>query len=310
MPAWGNHHLELFLEMLSAERGAARNTLDAYRRDMAELYAFAAALQLSPVDLTTEEIRDYLAGLEEDGLAVSTRARKLSAVRQFFRFLFLEGLREDDPAADLETPKLARALPKTMSVEEVERLLARAAEEAAEAEAPRRLAARRLYCLIELLYATGLRVSELVTLPRSLLRADDRLVTIRGKGGRERVVPLNDNARQALADYLKLLKEEGGAADRASPYLFPSSGKEGHLSRQWFALELKELAGRAGLAGHDLSPHVLRHAFASHLLARGADLRAVQQLLGHADISTTQIYTHVLDERLRQLVNDHHPLAG
>jgi integrase/recombinase XerD len=232
----------------------------------------------------------------------------LSAVRQFYRFLYAEGKRGDDPAAVLEGPKRGRALPKTLSIAEVDRLLgqARRAIDDAEQSLPQRLRAARLTCLLETLYATGLRVSELVTLPAAAARHGQNMLVVRGKGGKERLVPLNAAAKRAMADYLALREKAGGAA---SKWLFPSFGAEGHLTRQHFARELKALASACGIPAARLSPHVLRHAFASHLLHNGADLRVVQTLLGHADISTTQIYTHVLEERLKALVRDLHPMA-
>ncbi len=237
----------------------------------------------------------------------ATVARRLSAIRQLYRFLYAEGQRKDDPAAVLEGPKRARALPKTLTLAEVDRLLAAAGQCDAQAPLGMRLRAARLACLVELLYATGLRVSELVALPASAARRDARVIVVRGKGNKERMVPLNEAAKRAMADYLALAAQAGSAA--ASKWLFPSFGDSGHLTRQHFARELKALAGAAGLRAAQLSPHVLRHAFASHLLHNGADLRVVQTLLGHADISTTQIYTHVLEERLKSLVRDLHPLT-
>jgi integrase/recombinase XerD len=233
-------------------------------------------------------------------------ARRLSAIRQLYRFLYSEGHRSDDPAAAIEGPKRGRALPKVLSVKQVDSLLAKAREGIAAEAKSERLRSARLNCLLEVLYATGLRVSELVALPEAAARRDQRMLVIRGKGGRERLVPLNDAARRTIAEYLALRSE--AKLDR-SKWLFPSFGQSGHLTRHHFARELKELAGAAGLKASQVSPHVLRHAFASHLLQNGADLRVVQTLLGHADISTTQIYTHVLEERLRSLVRDLHPLA-
>jgi len=233
-------------------------------------------------------------------------ARRLSATRQLFRFLYAEGHRSDDPAAVLEGPKRGRALPKVLSIKDVDRLLeaARAGMNDETAAPAARLRAARMLCLLETVYATGLRVSELVALPAAAARREQAMLVIRGKGGKERLVPLNDAARRAMADYLKLA---GKAAE--SKWLFPSFGEQGHLTRQHFARELKLLAASCGIAAEKISPHVLRHAFASHLLHNGADLRVVQTLLGHADISTTQIYTHVLEDRLKSLVRDLHPLA-
>ena len=303
-------NIELFLEMQSAERGAAQNTLEAYQRDLEHFSAYARTTGTGMSDLATQQIRDYLGVLSDEGLAVSSRARKLSAVRQYYRFLFIEGLRKDDPASDISAPKKARLLPKTMTIDEVDHLLAVAADQAKTAKGRKQLPAIRLHCLLELLYATGLRVTELVSLPRTFMRADDRMITLKGKGGRERMVPLNGAARQAIRVYITHLDAVSKKGRSESAFLFPSTGADGHLTRQRLVQELKALAAKAGLEPKNISPHVLRHAFASHLLERGADLRAVQQLLGHADISTTQIYTHVLDERLRQLVNDHHPLSS
>jgi integrase/recombinase XerD len=302
--------IELFLEMLSAERGAAQNTLEAYRRDLDHFSAFATSINTRMNRFSTMKIREYLELITDEGLAVSSRARRLSAIRQFYRFLFVEGMRADDPATDISAPQKKRALPKTLSVDEVDHLLNIAAHEAENARGRRQLPSIRLNCLLELLYATGLRVSELVSLPRTFMRADDRMITVKGKGGRERLVPLHDAARRATRAYMEHLDGRSENSRNSSPFLFPSKGVTGHLTRQRLVQEIKALALKAGLDPKNISPHVLRHAFASHLLERGADLRAVQQLLGHADISTTQIYTHVLDERLRQLLHDHHPLSS
>jgi integrase/recombinase XerD len=301
--------LALFLDMLSAERGAAAHTIEAYTRDLSEFLAFLAAKGRHAGDATADHLRAFLAGLARKGLAPASRARKLSAIRQFFRFLLAEGLRADDPCSAIDSPKLGRPLPKILSLAEVETLLEtakRAADTASEGTARRR--ALRLYAALETLYATGLRVSELIGLPRKVLSADDRVLTVKGKGGRERLVPLNEAARGALAGHLNAVRADEEERGAPSPWLFPSAGG-GHLTRQRFGQELKALARAAGIDPARVSPHVLRHAFASHLLERGADLRTVQQLLGHADISTTQIYTHVLEERLRRLVEEHHPLA-
>ncbi|MFD0986178.1 site-specific tyrosine recombinase XerD [Methyloligella solikamskensis] len=300
--------LKLFLDMLMAERGAAAHTISAYTTDLAAFLGFAKGRGKDAQSVTPDTIRAFLEQLAKDGLAATSRARKLSAIRQFFRFLLSEGIRDDDPCSAIDSPKLGRPLPKVLSLAEVETLLdtAKAGVEAAQSDSERRRASR-LYALLETLYATGLRVSELISLPRNVLLADDRVLTITGKGGRERLVPLNETARQAIAAHLSEL--EGDPALKGSPWLFPAQKASQHLTRQRFGQELKTLAGAAGIAPSRVSPHVLRHAFASHLLERGADLRAVQQLLGHADISTTQIYTHVIEERLRRLVEEHHPLA-
>ena len=297
----------LFLDMLAAERGAGKNTLAAYGRDLADFTDYLASGP-SVATATTDDIRGYLGDLASRGMQPATVARRLSAIRQLYRFLYAEGQRKDDPAAVLEGPKRARSLPKTLTLAEVDRLLAAAGACDPQAPLAVRLRAARLAALVELLYATGLRVSELVALPASAARRDARVIVVRGKGNKERMVPLNDAAKRAMASYLALAAE-GAGGGAVSKWLFPSFGDSGHLTRQHFARELKALAGAAGLRAAQLSPHVLRHAFASHLLHNGADLRVVQTLLGHADISTTQIYTHVLEERLKSLVRDLHPLA-
>ena len=304
----GGHHVEAFLEMMNAERGAAANTLLSYRRDLADFGTFLARRHSDFVSASNATVRAYLVDLDERGFAARSAARRLSAIRQFHRFLFNEGVRGDDPTGTIDGPRRQARLPKVLSEGEVDRLI-ETARQAVDEPALRRLArvrAARMHALIEMLYATGLRVSELVALPMSAVARQARYFTIRGKGGRERIVPLSDKARAATAAYL-LLRDEAGAFD--SNWLFPSFGEAGHLTRQAFARDLKALAVAAGIPITKVSPHVLRHAFASHLLQNGADLRVVQQLLGHADISTTQIYTHVLEERLKALVLEHHPLA-
>jgi integrase/recombinase XerD len=301
--------IELFLDMQAAERGAGENTLAAYRNDLADLSAHLRATGCSIAKATTDDLRDFLASLAKRGLKASSVARRLSALRQLFRFLYAEGKRSDDPAAVLEGPKRGRALPKVLSIADIDRLLGEArarAEDAKQAPAVR-LRAARLLCLLEVVYATGLRVSELVALPATAARRDQRMLVVRGKGGKERLVPLNQAAKRAMAEYLAL--RAAGEGKAPSKWLFPSFGEQGHITRQHFARELKTLGARCGIGGERLSPHVLRHAFASHLLHNGADLRVVQTLLGHADISTTQIYTHVLEERLKTMVRDLHPLA-
>jgi integrase/recombinase XerD len=297
-------HLKAFLEMLSSERGAAQNTLEAYERDLDAYVSFLAARDRDPITADAKDIRAYLSALSDDGLAATTRARRLSAVRQFYKFLVADELMDADPTLGLSAPKRARALPKILSVSDVDTLISTAACRVDNQSGRELFRALRFLCLLEILYATGMRVSELVALPRSVLRGDRRILTIVGKGGRERLVPLNPSARDALDKYLAV----AGRFDN-SPWLFAAKSAEGHVTRQGFAKDLKDLAIEAGIDPDRVSPHVLRHAFASHLLDRGADLRAVQQLLGHADISTTEIYTHVLEERLKKLVNDHHPLA-
>lgn len=303
--------VDTFLEMLTAERGAAANTVDAYRRDLEDFSEFLARQNTTVAQARPAHINAYLKALAEQGLAPSSRARRLSALRQLFKFLLAEGRITEDPVLGITGPKIGQPLPKTLSVAEVDRLISAARAQIEGTTGRERFIALRLYCLIEMLYATGMRVSELVSLPRSVLQGDARVLTIKGKGGRERLVPLNAAARAALDRYLAVGQnaEDGVAPMLKTRWLFPSKSAEGHLTRQRLAQELKDLAQAAGIDPRRVSPHVLRHAFASHLLDRGADLRAVQQLLGHADISTTQIYTHVLEERLRRLVLDHHPLA-
>ncbi len=301
--------IELFLDMQAAERGAGENTLAAYRNDLADLSAHLGAAGRAIANAGTDDLREFLASLAVRGFKTSSLARRLSAVRQLYRFLYAEGKRNDDPAAVLEGPKRGRSVPKVLTIAEVDTLLAQARANAEDAGQPaaQRLRAARLLCLLEVVYATGLRVSELVALPASAARRDQRMLVVRGKGGKERLVPLNQAAKRTMAEYLTLRTD--GKNKTQSKWLFPSFGEQGHLTRQHFARELKALGAACGLAGDRLSPHVLRHAFASHLLHNGADLRVVQTLLGHADISTTQIYTHVLEERLKTLVRDLHPLA-
>ena len=293
--------------MMAAERGASVNTLGAYRRDLEAYGEHVAGEGRDLKSAGPEDIRSHLADMEASGMARSSAARKLSAIRQFHRFLHGDGLSSDNPATAIESPRAARPLPKIISEAEVAQLIATAMARIRKAKGKAPVKAWRLLCLLELLYATGLRVSELVGLTVRAATAERDFILVKGKGGRERLVPVSAGARGVLSDYLKLLAatEDGGA----SKWLFPSSGAGGHLTRQHFGLELKALGREAGLDAARLSPHVLRHGFASHLLEGGADLRAVQQMLGHADISTTQIYTHVQSERLRELVETHHPLS-
>lgn len=310
----------LFLDMIAAERGAAANTLDAYRRDLEAYGAALAARGRGALDASLDDLRAYLAALETSGYAATSAARKLSAIRQFHRFLVADGHRADDPSQILEGPRQGQRLPKILTVGEVDRLLAASCGNAACEDATRdggseaapspgaRLRRLRMRALLELLYATGLRVSELVSLPRHALRGRDPLIAIKGKGGRERLVVVGDVARAAVSSYRDELAALLPAAS-SGPWLFPADSESGHLTRQAFARDLKGVAVLAGIAAHRVSPHVLRHAFASHLLQNGADLRVVQELLGHADIATTQIYTHVLDERMKAMVRDLHPLA-
>lgn len=298
-----------FLEALAAERGAAPNTLAAYERDLRDHADWLAGRGRGLVDADRAAIEAWLESLAARGLSPATRARRLSAVRQFCRFAFSEGWREDDPGAGIAGPARARRLPKTLSVTDIDRLLDGARQ------APGRPdRAARLCCIVELLYATGLRVSELISLPRAGLAGDPRMILVTGKGGRERMVPLSASAREAVAAWCghrdAAERAEVAKGGRPSPWLFPSRGRAGHLTRIAVWQALKALALRSGVDPAGLSPHALRHAFATHLLANGADLRSIQALLGHADISTTEIYTHVLDERLRALVLEKHPLAA
>jgi len=294
------HTIGAFLEMMSAERGAAKNTIDAYRRDLSDYSGFVTGKGKTLLDVERDTVTAYLDRLRLDGLSASSAARRLSAIRQFHRFLCADGMRGDDPTRIVASPKSRRALPKVLSIAEVDTLLSQAETEANSEDDTDRLALR-LYVLLELLYATGLRVSELVSLRRAAVMRDTSYLTVTGKGNKERIVPLNDRARDAVKVWL--------AATEKDTFLFPANGADGHLSRQVFARDLKDLAISAGISPSRVAPHVLRHAFASHLLAGGADLRVVQMLLGHADISTTQIYTHVLDDKLKTLVETHHPLA-
>lgn len=298
----GLHHLEAFLEMLSAERGAAVHTLDAYRRDLLDYTGFLRRRSRGLANGTAADIRGYLTTLSEAGLKPSTQARRLSALRQLHRFLLDEDVRQDDPTSAIESPKRGRPLPKIVTETQTQALI----DAASAVDGPE---AVRLLCIVELLYASGLRVSELVTLPLTAVAGERRMLLVKGKGGKERLVPLGAPAREAINTYLKVRARFLPASERAQRFLFPSRGIEGHLTRRRVAQLMKDLAVKAGVDPRKLSPHVLRHAFASHLVAHGADLRSVQQLLGHADIATTQIYTHVQDERLRRLVTEKHPLA-
>ena len=297
------HLVDAFLEMMSAERGAPGTRNSRQGRGDRRRWCSWPRRGTGPTAAGREQVTEYLAFLDAEGIAASSSARKLSAIRQFHKFLAADAVRGDDPTRIIASPKARRSLPKVLSIADIDRLLsmAEAEIEAPDASDAKRAMAGRLYLLLELLYATGMRVSELVELKRAAVMRDASFLTIRGKGNKERIVPLTDRARDAVKAYLGRIEP--------AVWLFPAGGETGHLSRQVFARELKGLAARAGIGAARVSPHVLRHAFASHLLAGGADLRVVQTLLGHSDISTTQIYTHVLDERLRSLVESHHPLA-
>ncbi|MFC3050608.1 site-specific tyrosine recombinase XerD [Kordiimonas pumila] len=294
-----NDVLDQFLEMLAAEKGRAQNSLLAYERDLQD---FASVTAVSFMTADAEDIRQYLAVLHKSGLKPNTIARRLSALRQLFLFLYRDGLRTDNPATNIESPRKAKPLPKVLSESNVDRLLDTAESFAASGK----LEDLRLHALMETLYATGFRISELVTLPRRSVGADSVMIMVKGKGGRERMVPLGDKARRAIQAYVYALDKTKGPA---SLYLFPSRGAEGHLTRRRVGQLMKDLAVAAGVMPSTVSPHILRHAFATHLLENGADLRAVQQMLGHADISTTQIYTHVLEARMKSLVLTKHPLS-
>lgn len=298
----GLHALESFLEMMSAERGASPHTLDAYRRDLVDFMAYLKTRGCGAANCKADDVRAYLGSLSHAGMMASTQARRLSAIRQLQRFLLDEGMRGDDPTSVVEAPRRGRPLPKIVSEQQTQSLM----NAAAAVSGPD---AVRILCIVELLYASGLRVSELVTLPLSAVSGGRKMLLVKGKGGKERLVPLGDAAREAISAYLLVRAEFLPKLEKAQRFLFPSRGVEGHLTRRRVAQLMKELAVGAGVDPNKFSPHVLRHAFASHLVAHGADLRSVQQLLGHADIATTQIYTHVQDERLRRLVAEKHPLA-
>ena len=294
-------YVEIFLEMMSAERGASLNTIAAYRRDLNEFGLFTQNYGEVIEDADVSRIQQYLSHLFSVGRAATTRSRHLSVLRQFFAFLYEDGRRNEDPTRNLRSPKLGRNLPKFLSQQEVAKLLASARDQNCSGNVT-------ITALIELLYATGLRVSELVGLRTDSISRDGQLLIISGKGGKERMIPLNEAARDAVAVYLSKYKATLESRMN-SPFVFPSSGKQGHLTRAGFSIMLKRLAIAAGIEPSRVSPHILRHSFASHMLANGADLRTLQQLLGHADISTTQIYTHVLESRLKNLVEHNHPLA-
>ncbi|WP_371171111.1 site-specific tyrosine recombinase XerD [Aliiroseovarius sp. 2305UL8-7] len=298
-----------FLEAQAAELDASENTLLAYGRDLKGFAEFADDKSLDFAVVSRADIEAFMVDCDTMGLAQSTRARRLSAIKQLYRFAYEEGWRDDNPALKIKGPGREKTLPKTLSEVQVGALLS-AAQEHGRTDADR----SRNVCLMELLYATGMRVSELVTLPVAAARGDPRMLLVKGKGGKERMVPLSDPARDALADWLEHrdeVEEEARVKTGAKPssFLFPSTGKSGHLTRHRFYGLIKELAVKAGVSPDAVTPHRLRHAFATHLLAHGADLRSIQTLLGHADVSTTEIYTHVLEERLKELVLTHHPLA-
>lgn len=301
-----------FLDAIKAERGAAENTVAAYRRDLVDFAGWAGGLG-GLASASRTDIEAYLATLDSEGLSPRTRARRLAAIRQFYRFAFAEGWRTDDPGAGIDGPRKARSLPRTLSIDQIDSLLDQASRAPGLASGKGIAKAVRMRCLVEVLYATGLRVTELVSLPVGAVRGDPRMILVRGKGDKERMVPLSEPAREALSEWLAVRdgeeRETVEAGGRGSPFLFPSRGKSGHLTRIAFFNALKDLAASAGIDPTTVSPHTVRHAFASHLLQNGADLRAIQTLLGHSDIATTEIYTHVLTERLKTLVLEKHPLS-
>ena len=300
--------ISAFLDAARAERGAATNTALAYGRDLLDFAAWAARQGCDFASADREDIHSYLIFCEAAGLGQSTRARRLSAIKQMFRFAFEEGWRSENPALRIKGPGARQSLPKTLSEEDVNSILSASAKYG-------RAAADRLrnLCLVELLYATGMRVTELVTLPAQTLRGDPAMILVRGKGGKERMVPLSPPARAAaqvwLAQWDKAADAARAKGKPAPRFLFPSSAAEGHITRQYFYTLIKAIAAHGGVDPALVTPHTLRHAFATHLLAHGADLRVIQTLLGHAGLATTEIYTHVLDQTLKDLVLNHHPLA-
>jgi integrase/recombinase XerD len=298
--------IDAFLEMMAVERAAARNTLTAYGKDLADAQGFLAGRGRDLSDAGAEDVEAYFTALGVRGLSPATAARRRASVRQFYRFVLEEGWRSDDPSRRVDAPKKGRPLPKVLSREEVERLIQAAGAEGGEGG---RAQALRLACMVELIYASGLRVSELLSLPLAALATDPAYLIVKGKGGKERLAPLNDAARAAVKAWLEVRPALTPKTVKASPWLFPSRGAGGRLTTRRFAQLLDQAAVRAGIDPDRVSPHVLRHAFATHLLEGGADLRVVQTLLGHADIATTQIYTHVAEDRLAQLVQSKHPLA-
>lgn len=298
----GSGWIEAFLEMMAVERASAKNTLTAYGKDLADAQAFLGARQNSLAAASAEDIEAYFNALSDRGLSPATAARRRAAVRQFYRFVLGEGWRSDDPSRRVEAPKKGRSLPKVLSRGEVDAIIAAASAR----DGGQGL---RLGCMVELAYASGLRISELTALPLAILTQDPAYLIVKGKGGKERLAPLNAAARAAVKAYLEVRRTFLPKGDAANPWLFPSHGKSGRLTPRRFAQLLDEAAADAGIDPARVSPHVLRHAFATHLLEGGADLRVVQKLLGHADISTTQIYTHVAGERLREVVETKHPLA-
>lgn len=305
---FANNAVEIFLEMMSAERGATKNTLDAYQRDLTWAATELAVLHLNLINCDRISLQKILQTMDGDGFSPNSQARRLSTLRQFYQFLYSEAIRDDDPSAALSVPKKHKSLPITLSEAQVSRLLAEAERQTKQAGLSKKecKSAWRLYTTVEILYATGMRITELLSLPVAAVRGDPNFVMVRGKGNKDRLIPLSSKAKNALTQWL-IYRDRDAPAEQK--FLFPAASASGYLPRQIIGRQLKSLGQLIGIAEDQLSPHVLRHAFASHLLHHGADIRAVQQLLGHADIATTQIYTHVLAERLQQLVNEHHPLA-
>ena len=295
-------HISTFLEAKAAEEGASQNTLLAYGRDLLDFVGFLTRKGLDFENAQERDIENYLIECDAAGLTPATRSRRLSAIKQLFRFAFEEGWRTDNPAIQIKGPGKAKSLPKTLSHDEVDGLLA-----AARTLGKTKTDKVRNACLMDVLYATGMRVSELVSLPLSSVRGNPDMLLVKGKGDKERLVPLSPDAKAAIAAWLTLRDEN--PKWKKSDFLFPSRGQTGHITRIWFYNAIKSFATHAGIDPARVTPHVLRHAFATHLLAGGADLRSIQTMLGHADIATTEIYTHILDERLKELVFEHHPLA-
>jgi integrase/recombinase XerD len=304
-----DQYIESFIEMLSAERDASENTLTAYKSDINQYFSFLVKKKINLIDANTSDIRKWISKLSETGIASSSLARKITAVKQLYNFLFEENIIKLNPAKTIDNPRLGRSLPKVLSEENITRLLDFIKNKTKDDNLTdlKRINLQRLLCQVEILYATGFRVSELIGLTINQVLGEDLFITIKGKGGKERLVPLTELAKKEILEYIDMIKISKNI--NLSYYLFPSRSKSGHITRQRFAQDLKAVSIEAGLDPKSISPHVIRHAFASHLLSGGADLRVVQQMLGHSDISTTQIYTHILDDRLKSLVIKHHPLS-
>lgn len=289
--------LDSFLEMMVAERGASARTIESYRRDLEDLSAFLTVRNIVLHKAKASDLQEYMRTVAKQFLSPKTQARRLSAIHEFYRFLYSEDIIKKNPADYLQSPKVGKALPKYLSEQEIDLLIETAKQKN-----------QRMYVMLEILYASGMRVSELVGLPVQAVTRDNQTLSIIGKGNKERIVPLNETARKALDKWL-IRRELSLKKGRVSKWLFPSTGKEGHLTRVGFFKALKEIAVLSGIDSDKVSPHVFRHSFASHLIAHDADLRTVQQMLGHADIATTEIYTHILQDRLKKTVEKSHPLA-